>query len=231
MNGNKFKILVVDNEENICSRLSDLFEANGYRVLTANTGALAQMMFASHLPDLVILDLVLPDNDGMMLLKSIRSDSAAPIIVLSAKSDEKDKVDALDAGANDYVTKPFGSAELLARIRCALRNAHLGENGNQYKRRFVLDNLTICYESRQMFIDETEINLTQTEYNIVVFLAERRGRVMTYSEIIKAIWGFSDSGSVKKLQVNMANIRKKMRTKSASGDFIINELGVGYRMK
>ncbi len=231
MNTNKFKILVVEDEENICNLISNLLTANGFQALTAGTCTLAQMMFASHLPDLVILDLGLPDEDGMVLLKKIRADSATPVIVLSARSDEADKVDALDAGANDYVTKPFGSAELLARVRCALRSVHSAKDGLLPNGKLVVENLVIDYNSRQIFKDGAEVKLTQTEYNIVSFLSEHRGKVMTYSAIIKAIWGFPDSGSVKKLQVNMANIRKKMGIKPGDESIIVNELGVGYRMR
>ena len=225
---NKYKILLVEDEPNICNLLGAMLDSAGYQVLAAHTCAMARMMFFSHVPDLVILDLGLPDEDGMSFLMSVRAESSVPVIVLSARSDELDKVNALDAGANDYVTKPFGSAELLARVRSALRNSRrAGEEGI---RKFQLKDLLIDYDSRQVFIRGQEVKLTQTEYNIVSLLSEHCGKMMTYSAIIKAIWGYPDEGSVKKLQVNMANIRKKFGARPGEDNYIINEIGVGYRM-
>ena len=225
---NKYKVLLVEDEPNICNLLGAMLESAGYQVLAAHTCAMARMMFFSHVTDLVILDLGLPDEDGMSFLINVRAESTVPVIVLSARSDELDKVNALDAGANDYVTKPFGSAELLARVRSALRNSRrVGEEG---ARKFQLKDLLIDYDSRQVFIRGQEVKLTQTEYNIVSLLSEHCGKMMTYSTIIKAIWGYPDEGSVKKLQVNMANIRKKFGAKPGEDNYIINEIGVGYRM-
>jgi two-component system KDP operon response regulator KdpE len=167
----------------------------------------------------------------MRFLDAIRQTSAVPVIVLSARSDERDKVEALDAGANDYVTKPFGSAELLARVRSTLRNhRHSSQEGRLPGGKFSVDELVIDYDARQIFIQGEEVKLTQTEYNIVALLSEHCGKVLTYSAIIKAIWGYPDEGSIKKLQVNMANIRKKFGAKPGKTSYISNELGVGYRM-
>lgn len=225
---NKYKVLLVEDEPNICNLISTMLENAGYQALVARTCAMAQTMYASHVPDLVILDLGLPDRDGMELLHGIRQESLIPVIILSARSDEADKVGALDAGANDYVTKPFGSAELLARVRSALRNSRRGVDDSS--RQFRLKDLVIEYDSRQVFMRGEEVKLTQTEYNIVALLAEHCGKMMTYAAIIKAIWGYPDEGSVKKLQVNMANIRKKFGAKPGEDNYIINEIGVGYRM-
>ncbi len=231
MTNNKYKILLVEDEINIQNLVKTILESADYKVITAQTCSMAQTLYASHLPDLVILDLGLPDRDGMTLLSSIRQDSLTPIIVLSARDDEKDKVQALDNGANDYVTKPFGSAELVARVRSALRNSRRGsEAGKLPGGKFTLRELTIDYDARQVFLGATEIKFTQTEYNIIAFLSEHSGKMMTYLSIIKAIWGYPDEGSVKKLQVNMANIRKKLGSKPGENNYIINELGVGYRM-
>ena len=228
---NKYKILVVEDESNIRNLLTTMLEAAGYQVIQAATCENAKAMHASYLPDLVILDLGLPDADGMRFLDTIRQTSAVPVIVLSARSDERDKVEALDAGANDYVTKPFGSAELLARVRSALRNhRHSSQEGRLPGGKFSVDELVIDYDARQIFIQGQEVKLTQTEYNIVALLSEHCGKVLTYSAIIKAIWGYPDEGSVKKLQVNMANIRKKLGAKPGKTSYINNELGVGYRM-
>ena len=225
---NKYKVLLVEDEPNICNLVSTMLENDGYQALVAQTCAMARTMYASHVPDLVILDLGLPDGDGLEFLAGVRCDALTPIIVLSARSDESDKVNALDAGANDYVTKPFGSAELMARVRSALRNSRRGSDDSA--RKFCLKDLVIDYDSRQVFMRGEEIKLTQTEYNIVALLAEHCGKMMTYTTIIKAIWGYPDEGSTKKLQVNMANIRKKFGAKPGEDNYIINEIGVGYRM-
>lgn len=231
MRNNKYKILVIEDEDNINNLLKTLLEANGYQVISANSCQNGQMLFSSHRPDLVILDLGLPDFDGMTFLKAVRKDSLTPIIVLSARTDEKDKVEALDMGANDYVTKPFSSAELVARVRSALRNSrHSTEEGRLPGGKFKSGGLEIDYDARRVFIDKTEISLTQTEYNIIAFLSEHSGKVMTYTAIIRDIWGYNDLNSTKKLQVNMANIRKKLGDKPGKNNYIVNELGVGYRM-
>ena len=232
MTNNKYKVMVVEDETNIRNLVVTMLETSGYQVLIAKNCKTAQTIYTSHMPDLIILDLGLPDKDGMNLLEYVRKDSLTPIIVLSARSDEKDKVLALDMGANDYVTKPFGSAELLARVRTALRNNRFCSNeGKLPGGRFVLKDLEIDYDARQIFIKNEEIKLTQTEYNIVALLSANCGKMMTYSAIIKKIWGgYEQEGSVKKLQVNMANIRKKFGAKPGEVNYIINELGVGYRM-
>ena len=188
-------------------------------------------MLLSHNPDLVILDLGLPDIDGNDFISLVRKELDTPIIVLSARTDESDKVKALDLGANDYITKPFGTNELLARVRAAIRNnRYSGVGEHRLRQRFVVGDMVIDYDARRITISSEEIKLTQTEYNIVELLSIHAGRVLTYSEINKKIWGYSDSGSVKKLQVNMANIRKKFGEQPGEYKYILNELGVGYRM-
>lgn len=231
MDNNKYKILLVEDDTNIRSVMTTLLEAEHYQVIVSGTCTLAKTLFVSHQPDVVILDLGLPDMDGMHFLEFVRRDSLTPIIVLSARSNERDKVLALDAGANDYVTKPFGSAELLARIRMTLRNyRYRADAGKLPGGRFEVFDLVIDYDARQVFLGEQEIKLSQTEYNILVFLSEHCGKMMTYTAIIKGVWGYPDEGSIKKLQVNMANIRKKFGTKPGESRYITNELGVGYRM-
>lgn len=229
---NKYKILLIEDESNIRTLVSTMLETNGYQTIVAETCSAGKLMFDSYIPDLVILDLGLPDADGIQFLRYVRKDSLTPIIVLSARVNENDKVSALDMGANDYVTKPFGAAELLARVRTALRNnRHSADEGRLPGGKFMLDELVIDYDARRVFISDNEVKLTQTEYNIVAFLSEHCGKMMTYSTIIKTIWGgYADEGSIKKLQVNMANIRKKFGAKPGDAKYIINELGVGYRM-
>ena len=231
MTTNRYKILIVEDESNIRNVVKTILATCGFQVLEAQNVKDGKMMFLSHLPDLVILDLGLPDGDGMDLLRVIRGESAIPVIVLSARIDEADKVEALDIGANDYVTKPFGTAELMARVRAALRTYRQSMDRNpEAGKKFAVNGMEIDYEMRRVTINGEEIHLTQTEYNILVLLAGHAGRVLTYTEIIREIWHWSDSGSIKKLQVNMANIRKKLGQKPGDNQFIQNELGVGYRM-
>ena len=231
MSNNKYKILIVEDETNIRSFIKANLETSDYQVICAETCELGMLLYASHHPDLIILDLGLPDIDGLHLIRQIRKTDAIPILVLSARSNEQDKVEALDLGANDYITKPFGTDELLARIRAALRShRHSLENECTPDGKFQVQDLIIDYDKRQVFIGKDEIDLTQTEYNIVSYLSVHAGKVLTYAAIIHSVWGYSDYGSVKKLQVNMKNIRKKMGVTPGEKRYIINELGVGYRM-
>lgn len=230
MSNNKYKILVIEDESNIRSFMVTVLNANGYQALTAKTCNEGILMHASYSPDLVILDLGLPDRDGLEFLKHIRQSYNTPVLVLSARSDEKDKVTALDLGANDYITKPFGTAELFARMRVALRNKMLSSEHAVYEGKYRLNDMIIDYDKRRVLIGEDEIKLTQTEFNILSLLSRHEGKVLTYAAIIKEIWGAADDGSIKKLQVNMANIRKKLGAKPGDNKYVINELGVGYRM-
>ena len=232
MKQNRYKILLVEDEDNIRNLVATMLDTAGYQTILAKSCTSAQMIYASHLPDLIILDLGLPDMDGMTLLDSVRQHSLTPIIVLSARSNEDDKIQALDHGANDYVTKPFSSGELLARVRAALRNNRFSaDEGRLPGGKFSIKDLQIDYDARQVYIKGEPIKLTQTEYNIVALLSENCGKMMTYVAILKAIWGDSaDEGNIKKLQVNMANIRKKLGANPGEESYIINEVGVGYRI-
>lgn len=230
MSNNKYKILIIEDESKIRSFISVILKANGYKPLACRTGTEAGLIFSSHKPDLCILDLGLPDMDGTELIKKIRAVSNTPILVLSARTAETDKVEALDLGANDYITKPFGTAELLARVRAALRTSCIAEPGAPPGKSFHVADLSIDYDSRRVTVAGQDIRLTQTEYNIVAFLSAHAGKVLTYSAIIRAVWGAGDDGSIKKLQVNMANIRKKLGSTPGDNRYISNELGVGYRM-
>lgn len=229
--GNKYKILIVEDEANIRNVVRTILTANGYHVMEAESAAQGKALFGSYSPDLIILDLGLPDGDGLDYIKMVRAEFSVPIIVLSARTDELDKVEALDCGANDYVTKPFSTAELLARVRVALRIRHIKLNMSMEEGMYFRSGqLEINYEKRSVSIAGEEIHMTQTEYNILALLAMHAGKVMTYSEIIREIWKWNDAGSVKKLQVNLANIRKKLGQKPGDNQYILNELGVGYRM-
>ena len=229
MGNNKYKVLIVEDDRNICSFVETMLQTAGYQVLTAGSCSQGLLVFSSHKPDLVVLDLGLPDMDGEEFIRRARLDSAAPVIVLSARTDEKDKVSALDLGANDYITKPFGTEELLARVRAALRVSRYSISAVP-DGTFTLKDLELDYDRRQVSIGGELVHLTQTEYNILALLSRHTGRVLTYATIIREIWGGMDDGSVKKLQVNMANIRKKLGVKPGESRYILNELGVGYRM-
>ncbi|MEE0110678.1 MAG: response regulator transcription factor [Oscillospiraceae bacterium] len=230
MSNNKYKVLIIEDDRNIASFIQTILEANGYQVLTAERCQQGLMVFASHIPDLVMLDLGLPDMDGEEFIRQVRVGSTVPIIVLSARADERDKVSALDLGANDYITKPFGTAELLARVRAALRMTRHNVQVAAPSSTFTVDDLIIDYDRRQVSVAGSLIHLTQTEYNILALLSQHTGKVMTYAAIIRSIWGSMDDGSIKKLQVNMANIRKKLGCRPGDNRYVTNELGVGYRM-
>ena len=228
---NKYKILVIEDESNIRNFIETVLNANDYQTLPATTCEQGILMYSSHTPDLVMLDLGLPDKDGIEFIRTIRQNYTTPIIVLSARTGESDKIEALDLGANDYITKPFGTGELLARVRATLRNCRPGRGaGSPPGEKFTLYDLSIDYDRRMVLIGDEEIRLTQTEYNILALLSYHTGKVMTYASIIKEIWGTTDEGSIKKLQVNMANIRRKLGSKPGNNQYVINELGVGYRM-
>ena len=231
MGNNKFKILIVEDDRTILNFVQTLLEANGYQILTAERCDQGLLMFSSHRPDLVILDLGLPDMDGEEFIRRIRLQNMTPVIVLSARTEELDKVSALDLGANDYVTKPFGTAELLARVRAGIRSSQFSNTiANLPTGKFLAGDLEIDFERRQVTAAGELIPLTQTEYNILSLLSRHAGKVLTYSTIICEIWGSTDSGSIKKLQVNMANIRKKLKCVPGDNRYFVNELGVGYRM-
>ena len=228
---NKYKILLVEDDENIRIMVGAMLESAGYQVIETRSCNTAITLAISHIPDLILLDLGLPDMDGMKLLEYVRKTDLTPIIILSARSDEMEKVKAFDMGANDYITKPFSAAEFLARVRSALRfSRHSADEGCLTGGAFQFRDLRIEYDARRVFVGDREVKLTQTEYNILAYLSESSGKLLTYSSIIKAIWGHATEGSVKRLQVNMANIRRKLGIQPGQYSYIVNELGVGYRM-
>lgn len=232
MSNNKYKVLIIEDDATIIRFVETILSTSNYQVLTATTGSSGEMMAASHNPDLIVLDLGLPDFDGLDVIKHLRENSTVPILVLSARTHESDKVAVLDLGANDYVTKPFGIDEFLARVRALLRaSRHCADSASVPGGRFVLKDLVIDYDKRLVTMAGEEVRLTQTEYNILALLSEYAGKVLTYSAIVRYIWGVNDSGNVKKIQVNMANIRRKCGFNPSDDSYIINELGVGYRMK
>ena len=231
MGNNKFKILIVEDEANIRSFIKANLETSDYQVLCAETCALGMMMYASHHPDLIILDLGLPDRDGMSLIQEARKTDTVPIIVLSARSSERDKVEALDLGANDYITKPFGTEELLARIRAVLRShRHSEENESTPGGKFRFQDLLIDYDKHRAYKGGLDLNLTQNEFRLVSLLSRYAGKVLTYDFMIREIWGPNMENNNRILRVNMANIRRKLEKNPAQPEYIFTEIGVGYRM-
>ena len=226
---NKFYVLVVEDEKNIRSFMQTILTSNGYGVLTAKNCEEALMMLSSHCPDLVLLDLGLPDMDGQTFIAEVRKWNQVPIIVVSARTHERDKVLSLDLGADDYITKPFGTSELLARVRAALRHA-AQRNAGQRTERYVCDTRTVDWEKRRVILDGQDIHLTQNEYKIVALLAQHAGKVLTYDQIIQHVWGPNAVGDNRILRVNMANIRRKLESNPAEPQYIFTEIGVGYRM-
>ena len=228
----KDRVLVIEDDKSIRNFFRTVLEANNYDVLIATTGAEGYSMVTSQCPDVVILDLGLPDMDGMTILKNVRQWSSMPVLVVSARTHEKDKVEALDAGADDYITKPFGTSELLARVRTAIRHARatvLTAEGMQTGQ-FRAGDLLIDYDKHRVYVGDRDVNLTQNEYKIVSLLGKYAGKVLTYDFIIKEIWGPNMQNDNRILRVNMANIRRKMENNPAQPQYIFTEVGVGYRI-
>ena len=229
---NKYLIVIVEDEYNISSFVSAVLQANGFDTMVARNGAEAIILITSHCPDLVLLDLGLPDMDGQGIIENVRGWSNVPIIVVSARTRERDKVMALESGADDYITKPLGTSELLARIRTALRHVQLRE-GEQAQRQtgvFHTGDLEVDYDKRRVYVNGEDAHLTQNEYKIVALLSKYSGRVLTYDSIIKHIWGPNAKQGNQILRVNMANIRRKIEPSTAEPRYIMTEMGVGYRM-
>lgn len=228
----KDRVLVIEDDKSIRNFFRTVLEVNNYDVLIATTGAEGYSMVTSQCPDVVILDLGLPDMDGMTILKNVRQWSSMPVLVVSARTHEKDKVAALDAGADDYITKPFGTSELLARVRTAIRHARatvLSAEGMQTGQ-FRAGDLLIDYDKHRVYVGDRDVNLTQNEYKIVSLLGKYAGKVLTYDFIIKEIWGPNMQNDNRILRVNMANIRRKMENNPAQPQYIFTEVGVGYRI-
>ncbi len=223
-------ILIVEDEKPIRHFIKVTLETQNYKCLEAQNGTLALSMIASHRPDIIILDLGLPDIDGMDVIIKSREWTKVPIIVVSARGHEREKIEALDAGADDYLTKPFSVAELLARIRVALRRTALEGSSDEIQLIFTLDKLKIDFEKRKVQLSEKDIHLTPTEYNLLKLLAKHHGKVLTHKFIINDIWGTSSVDDTQTLRVCMGNIRRKIEIDPAQPRYIITEVGIGYRM-
>lgn len=227
----KKHLLLIEDERNICNFIMTTLKSNDYKVSYALSAQTGLSLAASQCPDLILLDLGLPDMDGIDVIRKIRSWSNMPIIVISARTQEKEKVEALDAGADDYITKPFGTSELMARIRTALRRTASGSgSGSPAQNKYIAGNLVIDYEKHIITIDGEIVHFTQIEYKILTFLSQNAGRVITYDSLISHVWGpFADSNN-RILRVNMANIRRKLENNPADPQYIFTEIGIGYRM-
>lgn len=223
---NNTTILIVEDDKTIQNFLKVTLKTQNYNYIIAETGLSGLSLFYANRPDLVLLDLGLPDIEGIEVLKQIRQNSSIPIIVVSVRSSETEKVMALDYGSDDYVTKPFNAAELLARIRAALRHC-LKEKVSEPI--FELDYLKVDFERRHVWVKDQEIHLTPIEYKMLVLLITNRGKVLTHHFIQENVWGYETTDDYQSLRVFMANIRRKIEIDSSSPHFIITEVGVGYR--
>ena len=228
----KDRVLVVEDDKRISNFIKTVLEANNYDVIVAQTGAEAYSMVTSQCPDVVILDLGLPDMDGIDVLRELRSWSNLPVVVVSARSHEHDKVQALDLGADDYLTKPFGTAELLARVRTAIRHTRTTSANSEIAREgtYTVGEMTIDYNKHQVLVRGENVHLTLSEFRIVALLGKFAGKVLTYDYIIKELWGPRAGGDNQILRVNMANIRRKIEKNPAEPEYLFTEVGVGYRM-
>ena len=226
------KILIIEDDPGICTFLRATLTAEGYDAIVVSKGSGALEIVASHCPDCVLLDLGLPDMDGNEIISGIRQWSVMPIIVISARSMEQDKVQALDLGADDYITKPFGTDELLARIRTALRHRRTASDNDEAALRgsYHVGDMVIDYLKRRVCIAGDTIHLTPNEYKIVALLGLHAGQVMTYKAILRELWGPSASTDNKILRVHMASIRRKIEPNPNEPRYIFTEVGIGYRM-
>lgn len=226
------RILIVEDDKTVSKMLRTTLRAAEYEVLTAEDGETALAMIFSHCPDVIILDLGLPDMDGIEIITKVRSWSKVPIVVVSARSHEDDKASALDAGADDYLTKPYSSVELLARIRAAIRHTRTNlENGEIARTgQFCVGDLIVDYKKHRVFLAGQDVGLTPNEFRIVALLGKHAGQVLTYNYILKELWGPVSSDDNKILRVHIANIRRKIEKNSADPVYIFTEVGVGYRM-
>ena len=223
-------ILIVEDDAPIRNLITTTLKAHEYKYLTAQNGENAIMQASSHNPDIVLLDLGLPDIDGVEVIKKIRTWSEMPIIVISARSEDNDKIEALDAGADDYLTKPFSVEELLARIRVTTRRLSVLHSAMQSDSLFTNGNLKIDYAAGCAYINGNELHLTPIEYKLLCLLSQNVGKVLTHTFITQKIWGVAWESNVASLRVFMATLRKKIEIEADSPQYIQTHIGVGYRM-
>ena len=228
---NKPLILVVEDDTPVRNLITTTLRAHDYRFLTASNGEAAILEASSHNPEIILLDLGLPDIDGVEVIHRIRTWSNVPIIVISARSEDTDKIDALDAGADDYLTKPFSVEELLARLRVTQRRLAALQLGNvSTEAVFTNGKLKVDYAAGCAFLDGQELHLTPSEYNHLCLLCNNVGKVLTHTFITQQIWGRSWDNDVASLRVFMATLRKKLEKEPGSPQYIQTHIGVGYRM-
>ena len=227
MNENGLRVLVVDDERAIRRYLHAALNADGYTVYEASGGKEALNMVVANRPDLIILDLGLPDLDGVEVTRQLREWTSIPIIILSVREQESDKINALDAGADDYLTKPFSSGELLARMRAAVR--HTTQNTPDFI--FVFDKLHVDLTRRLVKVGDEVISLTPTEYDLLRILVQNAGKVITHRHLLRQVWGDAYETEAHLLRVNMSNLRRKIEPDPTRPHYIITEPGVGYRLK
>lgn len=223
----KMTAVIIEDEKNICSFIETVLEGGSFKTFTASTGTEGLSLITSRCPDIILLDLGLPDMDGLEIIEKVRKFTHTPIIVISARTQEAEKVAALDGGADDYLTKPFGTSELMARIRTALRHSQRSEAASPV---YKSGGLVIDFEKRRISLDGQEIHLTQIEYKLVSLLARQAGKVLTYDYLMQQIWGPYNDSNNQILRVNMAHIRRKLEKNPAEPKYIFTEIGVGYRM-
>ncbi len=221
------RILIIEDDKYISNFIEVSLNKDDYEVITASSAADGLFKFSSYNPEIIILDLGLPDRDGLEIIRELREFSSIPIIVVSARGLEKDKIEALDLGASDYVTKPFFMGELMARIRVVERS--ISNLGIDDPKVFKCDYLSVDYEKRKVQIQGEDIHLTPLEYKLLRLLIDNRGKVLTHNYIIKHVWGYSGESDTKSLRVIMANLRRKIEKDNTSHRFIVTEVGVGYR--
>ncbi|NCC06935.1 MAG: response regulator transcription factor [Clostridia bacterium] len=227
---NKPLVLIVEDDTAVQNLISTTLETHDYRFCTAPNGEAAVLEAVSHNPEVVLLDLGLPDIDGVEIIRKIRSWSQVPIIVISARSEDSDKIEALDAGADDYLTKPFSVEELLARLRVTFRRLNYSASTTGEAAVFTNGELKIDYAAGCVFMDNEELHLTPIEYKLICLLSKNVGKVLTHTYITHEIWGSAWDNDVASLRVFMATLRKKLEKESGSPKYIQMHVGVGYRM-
>lgn len=231
MNYSMSLILVVEDDRSIRSLITNALDIHGYKSIYAENGQNAFLQITSHHPDIILLDLGQPDMDGTDIIRKVRQWSECPIIVISARAEDADKIAALDAGADDYLTKPFSVEELLARIRTTVRRLKYLENkGAKEEEIFRNGDLVIDYSAATVKIGEEQIHLMPIEYSVLCLLARNVGRVLTYSYILDQVWKSSLEGDISSLRVYMASLRKKIEPEDEKGKYIQTHIGIGYRM-
>ena len=226
----KAKILVVEDDPAISNLIRTTLETQDYQFHTAQNGSGALMEAVSYNPDVMILDLGLPDMDGVDIIKKVRGWSSLPIIVVSARTEDRDKVEARDAGADDYLTKPFSIEEFLARLRAALRRSHTEAKAGEESSLYTNGDLTIDFAAGCAYVKGEEIHLTPIEYKLLCLLAQNTGKVLTHNHILKEVWGGAQASDIPSLRVFMATLRKKIEQHPDSPRYIQTHVGVGYRM-